>query len=88
MKSTVAPSPFGILIALIISIAIVAVVISARLHHAPTEPLPQISATLSPDMSGETEAENLPDFTPFPTPTGMLPDKGWGTKLGHTTLAH
>ena len=76
MKSTVAPSLRGIIIAGLIGLAIAASILWVRAHHGQEIISPQSTPMYTPDMSGETEAENLPDVTPLPTSTGTLPEKG------------
>ena len=72
MKSTVAPSLWGIIITGIIGVPVASVIIWARVYRQQEESMPQITL----DMSGETRAENTPDVTPSPTQSGTLPEKG------------
>jgi hypothetical protein len=71
MKSTVLPSPIAIILGCVLGVAIASVIIWVKAH-----PKQEESTQFIPDMSNETQAENLPDLTPSPTPSGVRPEKG------------
>jgi hypothetical protein len=94
MKSTVAPSPIIIILMCLLGIAIASIVVWARVHKQ-DDSIPQstplfdpshIEPAVTPDMSNETETENVPEMTEYPTvaddvwrsaptSTGTLPPK-------------
>jgi FlaG/FlaF family flagellin (archaellin) len=71
MKSTTIPSPVIALIVMGIAVVVVAGIVWVKAH-----PKQEESTQFIPDMSNETQAENLPDLTPSPTPSGVRPEKG------------